>query len=293
MSSTGLNPAGDVIDRVAGGVWNASSFSIYKIPITYTFIDAHAMIMEGLIYDYNLAWEAPGKRRKNAFLSEAVQGLKLTDLLWSWESHLNNTRPPMEGIWRGANKWHIKSVFGPPPSSQDCSPCFLRSTSTKMERLGDQDQTGWKVVPPKKLIWRYLMVSDGIWCHLTVTYLEIRCNFYLTLSDAIWRLVPRESKDSRDRQGPIRCYLTLSDGLSFQMVVVPCIWWYLTLSDGMFWMAPGDDIWRYLTVCLDSIPHMPGLFNAFWNTHQQITCGEHPRLPMNHWKQFLKAAIIL
>ena len=91
MSSTGLNPAGDVIDRVAGGVWNASSFSIYKIPITYTFIDAHAMIMEGLIYDYNLAWEAPGKRRKNAFLSEAVQGLKLTDLLWSWESHLNNT----------------------------------------------------------------------------------------------------------------------------------------------------------------------------------------------------------
>ena len=54
------------------------------------------------------------------------------------------------------------------------------------------------------------------------------------LSDAIWRLVPRESKDSRDRQGPIRCYLTLSDGLSFQMVVVPCIWWYLTLSDGMF-----------------------------------------------------------
>ena len=155
---------------------------------------------------------------------------------------------------------------------------------------------GEKWYPQKNLsdgIWWYLTVSDGIWCHLTVTYLEIRCNFYLTLSDAIWRLVPRESKDSRDRQGPIRCYLTLFDGLSFQMVVVPCIWWYLTLSDGMFWMAPGDDIWRYLTVCLDSIPHMPGLFNAFWNTHQQITCGEHPRLPMNHWKQFLKAAIIL
>ena len=70
------------------------------------------------------------------------------------------------------------------------------------------------------------------------------------LSDAIWRLVPRESKDSRDRQGThpmlsdaIRraifpngggpLYLMVSDAI-WRYVLDGPRWWYLTLSDGMF-----------------------------------------------------------
>ena len=48
MSSTGLKPAGDVIDRVAGGVWKASSFPNWQIT-QYLHINLCPMIMEWLV----------------------------------------------------------------------------------------------------------------------------------------------------------------------------------------------------------------------------------------------------
>ena len=106
----------------------------------------------------------------------------------------------------------------------------------------------------------YLTLSDAIWRYLTLSdehHSPKTSQTYLTLSDAIWRWGPREAIVSRAHEGPIRRYLTLSDG---HLWWIP-IWRYLT---GTRWWIH-QPIWCYLT---DPFPrvlcHQPPSDAIWW-----------------------------
>ena len=155
---------------------------------------------------------------------------------------------PTETTWRGTKqmtvqKCDLSSIIFPSSFTMTSQVYFDQNGAAGRPR-SDRVTSGTTPKTYLDTTLLYLTVSHGnpfekidgisIWCYLTVTHVKTRWIFYPTLSDAIWRLVPRESHVSRDREGPIRRYLTLSDGSSFQMMVTPCIWCYLTLSDGSF-----------------------------------------------------------
>ena len=140
----------------------------------------------------------------------------------------------------------------------------------------------------------YLTLSDG---GLVIFYPKI----YLTLSDAIWRWVPRKWIRLRAHEGPIWRYPTLSDAeklVDWFFVIPKSIWRYLTLSDGgslgneFVWgptRVQSDAIRRYLTqkkniVFTCEIRCYPMLSDAIWHgTHVNLFLYQIASDRVSHW----------